>query len=50
MAKKFNSKNWQGRSQKQIESNYKVMGYGCMFTLALFVLLGVINTIKNLFF
>lgn len=25
--KKWNSRKWQGRSKKQVEANYKVLGY-----------------------
>ena len=38
---KFNSANWQGRSKKQVESNYKVMGYG----LAIILFIGIVGTL-----
>lgn len=38
---KFNPSNWQGRSQKQVESNYKVMGYG----LAIILFIGIVGTL-----
>lgn len=45
--KKWKPKQWQGRSQRQVESNYKVMGYGCAFVLVLFVVLGLLNVING---
>ena len=38
---KFNPANWQGRSKKQVESNYKVMGYG----LAIILFIGIVGTL-----
>lgn len=37
----------QGRSDKQYESNMKVMTYGCVLFLALLVIVGLVNTISN---
>lgn len=45
--KKWKPKQWQGRSQKQVESNYKVMAYGCAVMLAALIIGGLINTIFN---
>ena len=41
--KKFNPANWQGRSKKQVESNYKVMGWG----FAIFLLIGILGTLLS---
>ena len=37
----------QGRSPQQMESNYKVMFYGCVLLLAALVIGGLISTITN---
>ena len=43
--KKWKPEKWQGRSQQQVESNYKVMGYGCAFLFVMFVFMGILNAI-----
>ena len=45
--KKFNPKDWQGRSKQQVESNYKVMAYGCVVLLAVLIIGGLINVLTN---
>ena len=37
----------QGRSPKQMESNYKVMAYGCITFLVALIVVGLINVITN---
>jgi len=37
----------QGRSPKKMESNYKVIFYGCVLFIALLVIVGLVNTISN---
>ena len=37
----------QGRSPKQMESNYKVMAYGCITFLVALIIGGLINAITN---
>jgi|SaaInl5LU_22_DNA_1037371.scaffolds.fasta_scaffold26998_2 hypothetical protein len=44
--KKFNPTNWQGRSQRQVETNYKIMGWS-MAVLLLFGILGILLSFIN---
>lgn len=37
----------QGRSPQQMESNYKVMAYGCITFLVALIVVGLINVITN---
>jgi hypothetical protein len=37
----------QGRSPQQMESNYKVMAYGCITLLVAIIIGGIINAITN---
>ena len=37
----------QGRSPEQMESNYKVMAYGCITLLVVIIIGGIINAITN---
>jgi hypothetical protein len=37
----------QGRSPQQMESNYKVMAYGCITLLVVIIIGGIINAITN---
>ena len=37
----------QGRSPEQMESNYKVMAYGCITFLVVLIVVGLINVITN---
>jgi len=37
----------QGRSPQQMESNYKVMAYGCITLLVALIIGGIINAITN---
>lgn len=37
----------QGRSPQQMESNYKVMAYGCITFLVALIIVGLINVITN---
>ena len=37
----------QGRSDKQYESNMKVMSYGCGLFLGILIVYGIVNTISN---
>ena len=37
----------QGRSPEQMESNYKVMAYGCITFLVALIVVGLINVITN---
>ena len=37
----------QGRSPEKLESNYKVMAYGCLTFLVTLIVVGLINAITN---
>ena len=39
--KKFNPANWQGRSQRQVETNYKIMGW----SMAILLFIGIVGTL-----
>lgn len=39
----------QGRSPKQMESNYKVMAYGCMLFLGILVIYGIYSAVTTIF-
>ena len=37
----------QGRSDRQYQSNMKVMGYGCLAFLGILIVYGIVNTLMN---
>jgi hypothetical protein len=45
--KKWNPKNWQGRTKQQVESNYKVMGYGFIIIIGVAIGYGLISLFNN---
>jgi hypothetical protein len=45
--KKWNPKNWQGRTKQQVESNYKVMGYGFIIIIGVVIGYGLMSLFIN---
>ena len=42
--KEWDNNDWQGRSKKQVEQNYKAIGYGCLGIIIALIIMSVISS------
>jgi hypothetical protein len=49
MKKGFNSKDWQGRTKRQVESNYRMAGIAIGIGIAVLTIVSIFDLFKSMF-